>query len=451
MNKVLAFPKSLLSDNNHTRLLVLFLGLLGSHFLDYHLYFFIALGLFLIDWHYVSNKNFLLVSVLILSIYVSWFFLDARIIYQLNLLKQVLLPGILILLMYMVGFSTKIKREGILLVSDKRMFYILFIFVISYTFFILWSYFFIPQDNPVTSAGMYVCFPNPYLAANINGGRLISTILTYYLTLMTFTLPLILFYFGKLKKQGFYTIELFLLVALALFVLYISAIMGRRTVFVLFVLVFLFLFFTYFMNFKNIKRVLIFISVIVAIFYTTQTYVKYIENIPEQKGIIVTDDFTVPIVEYPKSSFNVENISLFKRLADKGFKDSRFSWWKKSFSIMLAYPFGGGYDEYVAPGMKLTHNVWLDMGKDLGILPFILFFMVTIVHSYYLIRILFSKHIENLLKYQLVILGMGIFAIMLIEPVFNSDKTFFAYIFFYFGILGRCHLEMNTKGTPVKN
>jgi len=65
----------------------------------------------------------------------------------------------------------------------------------------------------------------------------------------------------------------------------------------------------------------------------------------------------IPIVEYPKSLFNVKNMPLFSILAKKGFKDSRFSWWKKSFSIMITYPFGGGYNEYVAPGMKLTHNV----------------------------------------------------------------------------------------------
>ena len=122
MNKLLSLHKSLLSENKYTPLLLLFLCLLGSHFLDYHLYFFIAFGLFLIDWRYVSNKNFLLVLAFILSIYVSWFFLDSRIIYQLNLLKQVLLPGILILIMHMIGFSVKIKREGLLLVSDKRIF-----------------------------------------------------------------------------------------------------------------------------------------------------------------------------------------------------------------------------------------------------------------------------------------------------------------------------------------
>lgn len=445
MNKLLSRPKHLLSDNKHTLLLLLFLCLLGSHFLDYHLYFFIAFGLFLIDWRYISNKNFLLVSAFIMSVYVSWIVLDSRIIHQINLAKQVLLPGVLIWLMYILGLSTTIKREGLLIVSDKRIFYILFIFVISYTFFVLWSYFTIHQDNPLTSAGMYICFPNPYQNANINGGRLISTILAYYLTLMTFTLPLILFYFNKLKRQGFYTIELLLLIALSFFILYISAIMGRRTVFVLFVLVFLFLFVTYFLVSKNIKKILIFLSMLVAIFYMTQTYIKHIENTPEQKCIIVTGDIIIPIVEYPESSLNLENIPLFNKLAHKGFKDSRFSWWKKSFHVMLTHPFGGGNGIYIAPGIKLTHNVWLDMGKDLGLLPFILFFIVTIVHIYYLIRIFFYKQIESLLKYELVVIGVGIFAIMLIEPVFNSDKTFFAYIFFYFGILGKYYLEINTK------
>ena len=445
MTKLLSLFKGKLSSESDNILLLLFLCLLGSHFLDYHLYVFIAFALFLIKWRTIYTMNALLVSFFILSVYITWIFLDFRIIYQFRLIQEVLFPGILILLMYFLGLGIKIKQEGILFISDRRMFYLLFIFVISYTFFILWSYLAIPQDNPLTGLGMYVCFPNPYQRANINGGHLISTILTYYLTLMTFILPIIIFYFQKLKKKGFYTIELLLLLGLSFFVLYISAIMGRRTVFVLFALVFLFLFFTYVVNYRNIKKVLFLLTLMAILFYGIKTYINQQENIPEVKAMLVTDNFIIPIVQYPKQSLNIEDSVIFNKLTHKGLKDERFSWWQKSFSVMLDHPFGGGYDEYLAPGIKLTHNVWLDMGKDLGILPFILFLLVTLVHIYYLIQIFFSGQIENLLKYQLVIIGMGIFPIMLIEPVFNSDKTFFAYIFFYFGILARTHLYICKK------
>jgi len=444
MNKLLINIKSIFNDSRHA-LLLFFLLVLGTHFLDFHLYVIIAFGLFLVDWRCVKYKSFLLVLFFIVSVYISWIFLDLRIFYQMELAKQVLLPGMLILLMYLLGLSLKIKKKKHAIVSDKRIFYSLFVFVISYNVLIVWSYFTIPQDNPLSGIGMYVCFPNPYASSNINGGHLISTILAYYLTLMTFLLPLILFYFSKFKKQGFYNLELFTLLALSVFILYLSALMGRRTVVVLFILVFLFIFSIYFFEYKNIKKVFISLSVLVTLFYTVQVYEAYRVGIPETKGIIVTENFIVPIVEYPEARFSIESIPIFSKLAHQGLKDSRFNWWEKSFTIMLAYPFGGGYDEYVAPGIKLTHNVWLDMGKDLGILPFILFFLVTILHIYYLVRIFFSGYIENLLKYQLVVIAMGIFAIMLIEPIFNSDKTFFAYIFFYFGVVSNVYVQLKNK------
>ena len=446
MNKLLSLSQNHLSNKTHSLLLLVFLSLLGSHFLENYLYIFIILGLFLVNWTNLFHKNILLIMLFFASVYISWIFLDPRLLHQWYLAKEVFLPGILILLMYLLGFSIRTEQKDGIQFSSRNIFYLLFIFVITYSFFVLWSYFTITQDNPLSGIGMYVCFPNPYQQAHINGGRLISTILTYYLTLMTFMLPLIVFYFNKLKKQGFYTVELLLLVGLSLFVLYITAIMGRRVVFVLFTLVCLFLFLTYIIHYKKIKKVLFSLALLVTLFYGINSYMQEQNNTSQLKAIVVTDDFMVPIVQSTKKqTFNLDTISVFNKLTHRGLKDQRFSWWEKSFHVMLEHPFGGGNGIYLAPGIKLTHNVWLDMGKDLGIIPFTLLLIITLLHLYYLIRIFFSKQIEYLLKYQLVILAIGLFAIMMIEPVFNSDKTFFAYIFFYFGILGKLHVEITKR------
>ena len=434
----------------HTLFVLFFLILLGSHLLDYHLYIFIIAAIFLIHWQYVSNyKITWLILFFILAIYISWFFLDDRILYNIAIFQQVILPGLLIFLMYLLGLSIQIKKENHTLLANKNIFYLLFIFMISYSLFIVWSYFMIPQDIPLTSKGMFVCFPNPYEQAHVNDGRLISTILAYYLTPVTFMLPFILFYFKKFKSQGFYIFELFLLLCLSLFLLYISAMMGRRTVIFLFIIIFLFLFLSSIFKYLNIKKTLLFIATLSIIVYSFSIYLKNKEEIPQFETVISLDNLIIPIVNAPKPFLIYEKLPLLHRVITKGLDDHRFSWWGEAISVMFNHPFGGGNGIYIAPHMKLAHNTWIDIGKDLGILPFVLFIILTLIHSYYLIRIFFAKNIESLLKNQLVVVGLSIFAIMMIEPIFNSDKTFFAYIFFYLGIVTNIYMQSQNKEEPL--
>jgi len=447
MNKLLPFDTLKLSSKVQTLFLLFFLALLGTHYFDYQLYLFIFAGLFLVNWHFVTNKNFLLVFLFILSIYVTWSFLDPRILYEVHLRIEIFSQGLLILLMYLLGFSICTNQHHKLLVSNKSVFYILFIFIISYSFVVFWSYATIKQDSPLSTYGMFVSFPNPYQRAHVNGGRLISTILTYYLTLMSFLLPLILFYFTRLKKQGFYLLELFLLILLSIFVLYITAMMGRRTVFVLFTLILLLsLLIWVITHSKGGKYFLLIGLLITVIIYSVFYFLTHQEDNSEIKAMIVTENMIIPIVEHPKTiQEKIDDIPLYQKLMAKGISDHRFIWWSTALNVMMDYPFGGGNGIYLEKGMRLAHNTWIDIGKDLGIIPFTFFIIISSLHIYYLIQIILSRDVEALLKYQLIIISIGVFAIMMIEPVFTSDKTFFAYIFFYFGILGRVHLEVANK------
>ena len=206
--------------------------------------------------------------------------------------------------------------------------------------------------------------------------------------------------------------------------------MGRRTVILLFIVVSLFLFFMRISKYIysiNLKKLLLFIIVFLGISSVTYTFVNHFESPAKIKGIIAVEDIDIPV---------------FRRLMNKKvLKDVRFSRWSTALDVMMTHPFGGGNGVYIAKNMRLAHNTWIDIGKDFGILPFILFIMLTLLHIYYLLKITFSQHVEDILKYQVLIIGMGIFAIMMIEPVFTSDRTFFAYIFFYFGFLKKLYSQ----------
>jgi len=152
----------------------------------------------------------------------------------------------MVLVMYLLGSSihpySSIKSS---LLSEKRVFYLLFVFFIAYTLSIAYSYFFIPQDahlypDKVVPNGMHVWFQNEYKRLHVHEGRLISTIIAYYLTFTAILFPFLFFKFKTFRERKFYYVEWLFLVLLSLFALYISNIMGRRTVLFLFVLIFLY-------------------------------------------------------------------------------------------------------------------------------------------------------------------------------------------------------------------
>ncbi len=93
----------------------------------------------------------------------------------------------------------------------------------------------------------------------------------------------------------------------------------------------------------------------------------------------------------------------------------------------------------VAPGIKLTHNTWIDIGKDFGIVPFVLFIAVTAMHLFYLTVVVLRTSIERSKKYLLSVVIGGAIPLLAIEPVFTSDKTFVAYLFFVFGLVAQCY------------
>ena len=128
-----------------------------------------------------------------------------------------------------------------------------------------------------------------------------------------------------------------------------------------------------------------------------------------------------------------------KKLFLVGLHDKRFSWWLSGIKAMIEYPWGGGHSVFLAHNMKMAHNTWIDIGKDFGVVPFLSFLLVSMLALYYAARLLFMSSLQCLNRQLIVLVMVAIFAIMMIEPVFTSDKTFFAYISFFFGLLKNMH------------
>ncbi len=402
------------STNQYTIILIGFLFLIGSHLFDYYPWIFIILAIFIIDFKHIQKWETTLLLGFIISVATTWYFLDNNILFNSRLLGQFTL----IFVMYMVGLSVPINQTNTTIPIGKAFFYFLFIFFIGYMFSILYSYIFIEQNNPLTPLGMHTCFQNEYKQAHVNGGLLVSTILTYYLTFMVILLPFILLYFKTFKQNGFTYLELIFLLGLSLFSIFLAAQMGRRTAIVLLIVILCYLFlYKLIKHWKQLNLKVIFLIIILSI---------------TLMGV---------------GSYFLEDTSAIQRLISRGFHDRRFGLWIKGIQVMLDYPFGGGYDIILSNFSKLAHNTWIDIGKDLGIIPFIFFLLLSLVFIYHVLCISFNKTINIFIKHTIVIISITLFTILMIEPVFNSDKTFFSYTMFFLGVV----ITVNNKYKTVEN
>ena len=393
---------SYFSTNQYFIMLLGLLLLIGSHLLDYYPWILIAVAIFIIDFRYVKKWETILLLLFISSVVITWYLLDHSILYNTRLLGHFTL----IFVMYVIGLNMPINQTNLTVPSSRAIFYFLFIFFIGYIFSLIYSYSFIEQHNPLNYLGMHVCFQNEYNRTQVNGGLLISTILTYYLTFIAVLLPFILMYFKTFKKNGFHSIELILLLALSLFSIFLVAEMGRRTTIVLFVAIFIYLFFY-----------------------------KLIENRKELNLKIFVSSIVLIVGLAAVAYYFLQDTSMIERLARRGFHDRRYGFWIQGMHIMLDYPFGGGHDVVMSNYTKLAHNTWIGIGKDLGIIPFILFVCLSFVFIYHIIRILLNKTISVFVKHIVMIISIVLFTILMIESVLNSDKTFFTYILFLLGVV----------------
>ena len=409
--------------------LYLLLFVLGIHLLDDKVYLFLPFLLLCIDWKSLRIWSTFLVAVFLVSVYATWVYIDLDLVTRMDVGLKLFSQGLLVLLMYLLG-RTLPKH---VLQSERGVFYLLLVFIIGYMFSLAYSYLqpymhyedggtllyvseniltYIPKvsDAPKAlingSTGMMVCFPNEYKRLHVNGGYLISTIIAYYLSLMAIILPLLLFNISSLKPKKFGYMELAFLITLSLFALYLASVMGRRTVIAL-------------LLFSFVSIVLLKIVMMLK-----RGNIKYIL-------LMIFLAFAFSLAFY----WMFSDTPAVERLTQVGIHDKRFGWWYGGIQAMLHYPFGGGHGVFLAHNMKMAHNTWIDIGKDFGVIPFLAFLLLSLYFLYQSLLFLLSRHTSPFLKQMIFLMTVSIFAIMMLEPVFTSDKTFIAYIFFFFGVI----------------
>lgn len=392
----------------------LFFFLLGSQQLVSRWLIFIFLALFLINWKKLFSIEVLSLIFFIFSLYGVYAYNHREIFDNYSLTMEVAKKATMILIVYMLGVSLRgVSRNN--LSDERKVFYLLYAFFIAYAIMILYSYFMLPQDNPLSGHGMQVS----YKALYVFHGRVNSTHIAYFLSMVSVLLPFLLIYSKAFRERKFNFLELLILYVLAIFSLYLAIQMGRRLTMYIVILIFVFM---------SAKVVWL-------------TLKKH--NIYWALSLLIGVCLVFSVGYYLMSDSPIA-----KRILVGGLADKRYEWWIQGLRYMIEYPWGGAATIPSHGENLYVHNTWIDIGKGYGILAFLSLIFFYSLHFKYYYRILVDKTISGFMTSLILIISLALFLNMLIEPIFHTEQSYFFYSIFFLGFV-KAYADLSTDSTEL--
>ncbi|PFY35240.1 hypothetical protein COL48_00530 [Bacillus toyonensis] len=127
------------------------------------------------------------------------------------------------------------------------------------------------------------------------------------------------------------------------------------------------------------------------------------------------------LLQYPLfSRFNEMNMG----------NDPRFETWKEALQGLFINPTGG---RKTSLSLNYAHNMWLDVGYDVGMLSFFLLGLITFL-ALLALRNFVKSNQPILLKALIVGLYTAMFLTFMVEPIFQGWFTYFTIFCFVFGL-----------------
>lgn len=102
-------------------------------------------------------------------------------------------------------------------------------------------------------------------------------------------------------------------------------------------------------------------------------------------------------------------------------EDPRYEMYKKTIIGIYDNPIGGDRID----GVRYAHNLWLDVGKKVGIIPFTLLILYTVMTLITMIKIIRNNNIEIKFKYLFASIYISMILNFMVEPILEG----FPYIF----------------------
>lgn len=121
--------------------------------------------------------------------------------------------------------------------------------------------------------------------------------------------------------------------------------------------------------------------------------------------------------------------------------------WKTAFNGLFEYPMGGR-QSYIRVGY--AHNLWLDVARDTGIIPYLLIISFTIAVIITLVKFMRTDH-PAYLKGLIVTSSISFFITFSIEPVIEGILDYFTFFCFFIGVIQRLNVDYKKELVPVNH
>lgn len=217
----------------------------------------------------------------------------------------------------------------------------------------------------------------------------------YYIPVFAVLFPALI-YFTKKKSRNI------MVILLSLFFVYASLATRTRTTLLVLALVF-------------------FIQGVIFVLLEKE---KVMKNVTPKKLGLFFGGIIVLIAVLVFALKDLEIIRIFINNLSKGggiLNNIRFVVQRQALSQIFDYPWGGSQ---MVLDLKLTHNVWLDLANEAGIIPFFAFAGYTLWTLYELIRFVMKKEIATEVKLMMVGIYVAFFLYYTVESAIRATVHF---------------------------
>lgn len=122
----------------------------------------------------------------------------------------------------------------------------------------------------------------------------------------------------------------------------------------------------------------------------------------------------------------VEESNLFSRMNDDdtiSSDEGRFQTQIIAIQSLWQYPFGGNHE--LIGNLRYAHNMWLDVAKQTGIIPFVLLIIFFVTNIIQLIKVIKSKDVTEQFKVLLIGIYISVILNFLVEPILQGIPLYF--------------------------
>lgn len=207
------------------------------------------------------------------------------------------------------------------------------------------------------------------------------------------------------------------------------------------------------------SRTSLLIFAVISIYSIVSLILSKNENLDDKKrkfkilfSILVS--IVVIIYLYNNNIFNIrqkfESSHLYYRLTVEKMDTSdkrRFEYQYLGFVSLLTNPFGTSNKIGQA---NYAHNMWLDIGKDAGIITFLFLLLYSFFSIKSLIMINKNSNVQKLFKIYFNSLYLGVFLNFLVEPILEGIPLYFSFFVLINALVDMYSIILSKKGCVVK-